>query len=268
LFALVSLLTANTLAGAQWSVNASMQGTKGNYVFTTITNSYYLYTGLRYRASKWNVSAILPIVAQNNDLVTRTGGMFLPTGGSHHDQNGSVPSHHGSMMSQGMGASNMSMGLGDLYLIGERQLFGDYLSGPVMFTNVQIKFPTANKAMNYGTGEFDFGMGLSLRQKLGSFAGFVDIGYLILGDPAGVTFKDPLTFGAGIGKFLLQEKLSLLLYYQGYSQILAGYAPPRQLSLGGSYRVNPRVTLTGSGLVGLSETAPDFSFLTGFEWQF
>jgi len=268
LFALVSLLTANTLAGGQWSVNASMQGTKGNYVFTTTTNSYYLYAGLRYRASKWNVSASLPIVAQNNDLVTRTGGMFLPTGGSHHDQNESVPSHHGGMMSQGGWASTMSMGFGDLYLLGERQLLGDYLRGPVIFTNVQIKFPTASKAMNYGTGEFDYGIGLSLRQKLGSFAGFVDLGYLILGDPEGVAFKDPLTFGAGLAKFLWQEKLSLLLYYQSYSQIFAGYASPRQLSLGGSYQVNPRITLTASGLVGLSETAPDFSFLTGFEWQF
>ena len=59
---------------------------------------------------------------------------------------------------------------------------------PWIALSSQIKIPTASSEYNFGTGEFDYGIGLTFRKQLFSFIAFGDIGYLNLGDPEEITF--------------------------------------------------------------------------------
>ena len=210
----ISLLSSAASVNAQdnWFATGYLQYSQGNYIFGSNTTTFYLVPGLRYEASGWSASAILPIVSQNNNLVTSAGGMLLPHGGS----NMSMSSGTGGMMG-GPGSSSMgsmsNVGLGDLFLTGEYEIirpalgqstgsFGPEGNSPTLGIGVQMKVPTASTADNFGTGEFDFGGSINYRQLFGAYVVMANAGYLVLGKPAGVDFRDPFSYGGGLGRFL------------------------------------------------------------------
>ncbi|NOY59075.1 MAG: DUF3187 family protein [Calditrichaeota bacterium] len=276
LFFVIMLFSSvgKVFAGGQWFINTSAQVTKGNYIFDGSTTAYYFYGGLRYQADRWSVSSSLPLIAQRDDLVTYTGGIFLPTGGMHHTDNNMTDRFGGGMMGgqsdwegqDGMSPfSNLNYGLGDLYLYSELLLLREQVSLPSLSLNTQVKIPTANRSKNYGTGAYDYGLGLTVRKSMNSFLLFADVGFLVIGDPVGVTLNDPITFGLGLGKFFNQGRSSLMLYYQSYSEILPGYQPPSQISLGYYFRMFRSLTISTVALAGMSDTSPNVSFLSGLQ---
>jgi hypothetical protein len=251
-------------AAGGWSLFTSLQFTRGNYTFENSTSTYYFYGGIRYRTPRWNLSATMPVIAQNSDLVTSTGGGFLPSGA--HGNEGSSGSHHGGGMDGAEMSSFMTAGLGDLYLYGEYGLLPEQAVLPYVSANLKLKVPTAATGNNFGSGEFDYGLGIVLRKSINTYVGFVDIGYWILGDPPGVNYKDPLTIGAGVGRFFGYGRYALMFYFGSYSNILPEFESNRQISLGFNYRLNPGLIVTIITGAGLSETSPDFLLSGGMEW--
>lgn len=250
-------------AQSKCTLTTSVQMAKGNYTSANSTTTYSFYGSLRYTADRWNVSLSLPYLTQNSDLVTRAGGMLLPTGDASHS---SAESHRGGHMGNSLTTSHFEHGLGDVYFYGEYRLLDERTPRPEVSITTQVKLPTASVAKNFGTGEYDYGLGLAFRKKMGTFAGFFDFGYTVIGDPAGATYKDPLAFGAGIGKVFDTGRYSLVLYFQSYSRILANLEAPRQASLGVNYKINTGVTLSLLASAGLSETSPAVSLLGGVQW--
>lgn len=254
-------------AADKWSAFSNIQFARGNYSLENSTSTYYFYGGIRYRAPRWSLSASIPLILQNSDLVTGAGGTVIPSGHGHNSQTGSSP-HGGGMngMMDGETMMPMTAGLGDLYLYGEYGLLPEGAALPFISANLKLKVPTAGTANNFGTGEFDYGLGVTLRKSIDSFLGFVDLGYWILGDPPGLNYKDPFTLGAGIGHFFGYGRYGLMLYFGSYSNILPEYESNRQVSLGFNYRVNNRTILTLIGSAGLSDTSPDILLSGGLEW--
>ena len=276
----ICLLSSAASVDAQSRLFATgyLQYSQGNYIFGSNTSTFYLVPGLRYEASGWSASAILPIVSQNNNLVTAAGGMLLPHGGS----NMSMSSGGGGMMG-GTGSSSMGsmaniVGLGDLFLTGEYDLirpdldqstgsFGQGGNSPVLGIDIQMKVPTASTADNFGTGKFDFGGSLNYRQLFGAYVLMANAGYLVLGKPSGVDFRNPFSYGAGIGRFFSGGDFSLALMYQGYTTILSGYSPPNQASLGLNCKASSSMIWTILLSKGLTDTAPSFGITGGFRWS-
>ena len=89
------------------------------------------------------------------------------------------------------------------------------------------------------------------------------MGYLDIGDPDGITYNNPFTYGIGIGNFFNYGEYSLLLYYSGYSKILDDYDPPQQISLGANYRVSETLILSFIGSAGLGNLMPDYTTSIG-----
>lgn len=174
--------------------------------------------------------------------------MMLPTGNS------------GSTASSMQG---MSLGIGDLYTYLDYKIISDYETGIDVYANTQIKIPTASANMSFGTGKFDVGASLTLRKSLESFVGIIDLGYLNIGDPASVVYKDPLTYGIGLGKFFNYGEYSLLLYYTGYTTVIDGFDAPKQISLGANYRLSDTIILSAIGSAGIGNTSPDFTLSGG-----
>jgi len=273
-FLIVFLVASTTLAQDKWYATGYLQYSQGNYIFTTNTSTLYLVPGLRYQASGWNISAALPIISQNNNFITATGGTLIP----HGESNMNTSSGTGGMMgnsSDTMGNMWSLVGAGDLYLSGEYDFIHPDFSqlgsfrenaSPTVGIIAQVKFPTASTSHNFGTGKFDFSGSLNYRELFGTFVVMANTGYLIIGKPAGVNFTNSLTYGGGVGKFFDDGGWSVALLYQGYTTILSGSPPPNQASVGLNYKVNSDVTGTALFSDGLTKTAPDFGVIVGFRW--
>ncbi len=239
--------TQKFFAQEGWYFNSSVQFSGGKYVFDTYNRVFSIYGGLRYQNDFLGITASIPIVS-NNSKFSQTSGMMLPTGNSGSTSN--------SMQS-------MSLGIGDLYTYLDYKIISDYETGIDVYANAQIKIPTASANMSFGTGKFDVGASLTLRKSLESFIGIIDLGYLNIGDPVSVKYKDPLTYGIGLGKFFNYGEYSLLLYYTGYTTVIEGFDTPKQISLGANYRLSDKVILSAIGSAGIGNTSPDFTLSGG-----
>jgi hypothetical protein len=234
-----------TILNAQgvWSINSSIQMTQGDFITGNTSTNYYLNFGSRYRAETWYISA-------NFSFITRDGAFSEST--------------ENNMMGES-GPSHLNMEFGDIYLFGEINLLKGTRVLPWVALSSQIKIPTAGSENYLGTGEFDFGIGLTFRKQIFSLIAFGDIGYLNLGDPEDITFLNPLTFGIGVGKGISYGKYSISLYYQHYTKIYESYDAPHQVSLGLYMNIINRTYLSLISSKGLSETSPDFNVSMGLE---
>jgi hypothetical protein len=270
----LALSNTNIIAQDGWYVNTNLQLAGGNFIYNTNSNIISLYGGLRYQTDNFGVSFSIPVVGNNNNSISQAGGMMIPIGNSNNGSgnmtsssngNGMMGGNTNSMMGSGS-SSGMNVGLGDLFLLSNYQLFSenDFFSDVIL--NVQIKIPTASTHMGIGTGQFDYGTSLTFRKSFDTYVAIVDLGYLNLGDPSGFTYENPFTYSFGIGKFFNDGDYSLLLYYSAYTEVAKGYAPPRQLSLGLNYKAGERLYLTGIAGAGLSNFSPAYSFSIGVKF--
>lgn len=260
LFSAIILLApfrSEVFAG-DWSVNGSIQYLTGDYIYTTATSTYYLTGGIGYLTDRWNFGIAFPIIAQSNNLVYGSGGMLLPghegvsnSDGGNHGQG----MHGGRIMTNNVG-HHLKVGLGDVYLSGQYQLFAEKNSLPSVAITGQFKYPTASN--DFGTGEYDYGTSVNISKRLGNYAGFLALGYWFLGDPPEVDYRNPITYGIGLGRFFNGEKYSALIYYQGYTTILSDFDPPISGSLSLYYDTKSNTVLSITISAGFSSTSPDF----------
>ena len=261
---LMFLSPVSTFAQGNWSLISSLQMNSGKYIFDKTINTYYLNAGLRYKSEDWGLYATIPLIAQNTNMATYSGNMFIPTGHSN-NESGQSNSHHGNMTNQTMSSSHLSFGLGDLYLYADYSLVKNQNFIPEILVTGQIKVPTASNNQSFGTGEFDFGTGLILRKQIDTYSVFLDVTYFKLGDPGEIKYKDPTYWGAGIGKLINNGVYSVSIYYSNYSRILSEFEGQQQISLALYYRLNNSQLLSISISRGFSETSPDLFVSGGIE---
>ena len=259
----------------RWTLSTSLQYSSGSYQLNNFNKIIYLYGGAGYQTSKWGFNISVPMVAQSSGGVGQVGGMMLPNGNT----SGSIMGSNGGTNSSGMMGNSGSLmnsqsmstfghiGLGDLYLYGSYNVFEDNASLFSITLNSFVKFPTANNSQGLGTGKFDVGVSATIRQTVKSYLAFADVGYIEIGKPASINYKNPISYGLGVGRYFDESNYSLLLYYQAYTTIIEGYDSPKSISLGFNYKIDQRLTLSLIGAAGLSKVTSDFSFSSGSEWN-
>ncbi len=241
---------------SRWFITSSVQLTGGSYFYHEYSNLYLLYGGIRYQTENFNIYGSRPILAQNNSAFTQSGMMIIPTSTGSDGSSGRIQTHHGGDFGS-MSMSNMQIDLGDFNLYGSYQFLQEYKQSVNLSINPNIKFPTATKGI--GTGKFNYGVSFNLKKSIGTFSLLADAGFIKLGAPPGIDYKNPLTYGIGIGKFISENGNSILLYYNSYTEILNGYEPPRQISLGLNFKLARLSSLSLIGSKGLSNYSPDFN---------
>ncbi len=221
-------------AEQSWSLLTSVSYNNGDYIYDETIENYYFNLGVRYRAAKWTVSATLPFLTQQDNVGLVSGGNTVT-----------------------------NSGVGDLYVFGERALWKSYRKRSIVSLFGQLKVPHGLSTVNFSSQVMDAGIGINFRRSLGNYSIFSDIGYLSLGDPEGLEYSDPLSYGLGMGRFFLRRLISTSVYYKSYTQILNGIMPPKQLSLGISAKLTNQTNLSLYTSVGLSESSPDYGISFG-----
>jgi len=253
---LVLALATNSLAQTGWSLNASLSFNSGRYIYQQTTSNYYLTGGLRYGGVNWSLAASVPVILQNSAV--------YESGSSGYDPE----NHRMTDRTATQTAANYSGGIGDVYLYGEYRLLNPLEAGPALYINAQIKLPTADRLTLFSTGEFDYGAGVRLRQWFGSVNIFADAGYLNTGDPAGFTYQNPFNYGLGISTFFAKGSYSASFYFKGYTEIISGLEPPREIALGLFRKLPAQILVSFYLSKGLSESSPDIALSSGIDWKF
>ncbi len=266
---------------SSWYINTNLQLAGGNFIYNSFDNVVSLYGGVGYQSGNFGISFSIPVVGNKSNFISQSDGMMLPIGNSKNgygnmqnsgsNGSGMMGSGNSMMGSTSSAVDGMNWGLGDLYLYSNYQLVSQNEFYTDVIVNANIKFPTASTHMGIGTGQYDYGASLTLRKSfnlsdnLNSFVAILDLGYINIGDPAGITYENPFTYSFGLGKFFNDGEYSLLLYYSAYTEVVKGYEPPRQISLGLNYKISENLILTGIGAAGLSNFSPEYSFSVGLK---
>jgi hypothetical protein len=248
----------------------SLQLASGDYIFTERTNSLLLFNGLSVSGGCFRVSVSVPLIYQSTPFISYGSGLLIPSGGPESadvgERMGGGRMGRGSMMEEidlADTATFEELGLGDVSAHAEIELLGFSASRPSIRLTAGAKVPVAGVDRGFGTGEWDYGAGLSAAQPLGRMLILADFSYWILGDMPDLELKNPVSYALAVGH-PLSERLGLLVSVFGYSKIIEGTDPPAQLSLGLSYLIGANRSLTSSAAFGLTESSPDVSVSVGW----
>ncbi len=290
------------LAAQRLEYSAALSAARGTFVFPEATTTWVLDQGLVLGADRWRLSVNVPLIRQNSSVVTWVGGLPLPTGGPNagalrgRTGGGTIP------MQRRRGAGGGTMGAArspaaalfaspagitpaaatvDSGFVEAPGAYATRVGDPVLHAATELalgergatrigaslvaKLPVADPATGVGTGEFDYGAGLSL-----SFAGsrafaFGDVTHWVLGDLPDLPLRDLTTGIAGAGiAFGEMGRVSLMATVSGATSAIAGVEAPVSVGGGIGLRVRERRSLTLTAAAGLSESSPDWSVAIGW----
>ncbi|MCE9615830.1 MAG: transporter [Lentisphaerae bacterium] len=153
-------------------------------------------------------------------------------------------------------------GLGDLLLKGWYYALDQREHQPAVDLVARVKVPTASESDGLGTGEPDVGLGVETSYWFSrAWAGFCDLSYIVVGEPAGRDFDNQLIGDVGAGYWAHPWWHAAFLEYR--SAVSADANDAVTLLYVPSYRLRPDVELRGSIELGLTDGAPDFGISAG-----
>lgn len=131
-----------------------------------------------------------------------------------------------------------------------------------LLTSLSVKLPTADETKNLGSGETDVGAFLDVYKKCGSILCTAGLGYIFIGEPAGVDLNNILQLS--IGGFKAFQKAGLSAYLEYNSAILDGRTDPLKLGIDWFYLFSLKTAFYIDGIAGLNNAAPDYGLRSGF----
>jgi hypothetical protein len=259
--ALAVLATTNGLWAGELTYWGSLQASRGTYIYSENTTNISLFSGLSIYDEPLRVSVNLPVVFQSHPWVTNTGVGVLP--GRPQRQPLGAAAALATAVQDTLDVSEI--GIGDLVVRAEFDVLKIQDTPQTVLLFVETKVPVASVEDGFGTGEWDYGTGLSLSRVFGGTFVSADVGYWILGDMPQLEFKDPVSYGAAVGFYFAAGSGGVMLSYSGSTEVIEEAGAPSQIGLGANYRLEEDIGINGMLSVGLSDSSPAFSL--SFGWQ-
>jgi len=157
-------------------------------------------------------------------------------------------------------------GLGDLVGTAGYRVVDNLLTGVQVVASARVKFATASVSQGLGTGRTDVGGAAIVRKRFGSGWLYGELGYIVLGKPAGTDLQNAVTWGVGGGK-RLTSRVFLLVSAFGNSAVVSGYDAPAEVGAGLGVRLADHVNLTAIPSVGLSHASPRYGVTVGLSTE-
>ncbi len=262
---------------SQLTYSGSLQYASGNYTLSETTRSFLLFNGLTYEKGRWSFSASIPLIDQDTPFVTYVGGTPVPSGRQQEvdpgtSMDGGMSGTSGSGTGRGRTVTvpdpetlNFSeSGLGDPVFRGDFTVSEGQASGVRFGVYGAAKAPLADEDSGFGTGEWDYGAGVTLSKRAGSTLLLADLGYWIFGDLQDFELNDPLTYSFALGRSLGGGRYSLLGSISGYTETVDGVDGPVEAGVTVQRLNSSGRSFSVTFSAGLTESAPDYSFSTGW----
>ncbi len=260
--AMLMALAAVPAAADSFSYTGSLQMARGTYVFTQPTSGYFFFNGLTYSSETFILAVTVPLIYQTTPYVSYTGVGVLPSGGT-----------ESSAVSQRQGREPVLVpevvefkqsGVGDPVLMAGLTLVRESGATPAIQLSGQIKAPLADVDQGFGTGEWDYSVGVGLSKKIGGVFLFADVHYWILGDLPELELQNAWSYAFSFGHAFAAGKYALMASYSAITEVIAGVAPPSSFGLGLSVRIGRGSSVMLNAAFGTSEASPDLSLSLGW----
>ena len=180
----------------------------------------------------------------------------LGTSREHYDAAISVP--YLALHEEGVGTET---GVGDVIVNGGYLLLPETRQGISLKGSLAIKIPTANEDKGLGTGKTDLGGFVTLNKHWSSFKGSIQFGYIKVGDPEGIDYKNITLYSIGAYKDFARTGVYVSL--DGRTSMIEDAENPLELHLSAFHVLNTRYALIGNTYVGLNNGGPDFGVSFG-----
>lgn len=294
----ILLIEAGSVMAQQVSVSytGSAQYSTGSYFFEEQTQSFSISNGFNISGDKVTLSFNVPFVVQNSPWVSYGIAGYIPTGGPDHKAVQDSSNQRKGHGTGGKGGKSkllpfkntvngyMQMQDGDEVVVTDTVSYNKAsFADPNLYANVKLytsdtgagtirlntalKIPLADPTNGYGTGEWDYGAGVSLSQRLGNFFFIADMMKWWFGDLPDLKLQDPWAYSAGLGLSFAEAKWLINASYSGYTEIIDGFDPPQTLTLGMGHFLSNKASLNGNVSFGLTESSSDLSVGLGWSIQ-
>ena len=245
---------------------------QGKYTLDETVTSAFLLNEFTYSSQFWFAEALLPVIYQDSNDVRYVGGMPMPVG--EHHGGGGMPGGgkdhgggHGGGHPGGPGVPPQDfddLGIGDPYFRVGALVYRGVFDRNSLGVFGTVKAPVADETQGFGTGEWDFGLGMSWNRRTSRSLIFFELSYWSLGEPPDVTFKNPIAGEFTYGRVLSDPRYLIEATIWGRTETVPGVDGPvaLDLTLGRSLRGPHSVYVTAEA--GLTESAPDFALIVGY----
>ncbi len=237
-------------AEGQWSVSAGYDYTSGDYGGDTTTTIQTIPVTINYLDGAWRTTVTVPwiSVTGNGSVIPGPGGpMSFSSGGSSFGMGWRTPAS----------TTVTNTGLGDVTVAIGRAVFSQ--SKGFYEVSARVKLGTADPDKYLGTGENDYALQFDGMLGDDKVLPFFTIGYYVTGDPAGYTYND-VPYGSVGLMFRNAPGTSMGVGYDYRSTTIDGTDDLQQISAFYGWQTQSGWNGNVSGLVGLSNSAPDVGF--------
>jgi len=266
---------------SQLTYSGSLQYATGDYTLSETTSSLLLFNGLSYSKGKWSFTASIPLIDQDSPFVAYAGGTPVPSGrrlgvetetsssGGTGGTSGSGTGRGGTVIVPDPQTLDFSeTGLGDPIFRADFGLSENQSSGLKFGIYGSAKAPLADEDSGFGTGEWDYGAGITVSKKAGSVLLLADLGYWIFGDLEDFELEDPFAYSFGLGRSLESGRYSVLGSISGYTETVDGIDGPVEAGFTVSRLNRSGRSFSVTLSAGLTESAADYSLSTGWRAGF
>lgn len=167
-------------APGAWTVSGGGEYTTGDYGASSSTNILYLPFSAQYETGRYRFKLTVPLIRVEGPAnVVRDVGNLNPK-------------------TRTTTTTTTNSGLGDIVAQGSMNVYASGSRDTLVDVTGKIKFGTADRNKNLGTGENDYFVQVDGYKTVGKTTWFGTVGYAMLGDPPGINLKDVpyLTVGA------------------------------------------------------------------------
>lgn len=223
-----------------FTVTTGIDYSSGDYGTGSDTNIIVVPVSLRYKAGDLRLTATVPWL--------RIDGSSAIVG----DGQGGIVIDPNAPRTVRSGIGDVS--LGAAWGIPEERLgFGLDLSA-------RVKLPTAKASRGLGTGKTDVSVAAEISKQVGAVTPFVNVGYRMPGDPAGIDLHNAWYGSAGASLTLGRSVVIVSYDYREATSDLA--RDSEEIFAAFSTPVAERLNLTVYGSAGLTKGAADFGIGT------
>jgi hypothetical protein len=266
---------------------------RGSYIFTEATNSFWLSNGLTFRAGRLTLSGTLPVIVQNSGIISFVAGQPVATGGEDSEAVGRrnkgdpVGTHDGSGKGMdGRGSASLvadgvfrqgteppveddsttvyfrdsyEVQVGDPLLSGSLELFSSAGALRSVTLGVSAKAPLRSVESGVGTGAWDVGVGASLAAGSDRNLFLADVSWWSYGDLPDLVLDPGWMWGLSASRSFSAGRVAVSASFAGATAMVETMDAPMSVGLG--LMVLPRVgrALSTGVWFGLSEASPDIS---------
>lgn len=218
------------------SISTGIDYSSGKYGESERTETLYIPVGIKYENAEWTLRAIVPYVQANGPSNALGQGPDRVT------------------LNTGQNTRRNVAGLGDIVLTASWTALQQ--EHWLVDLGTKIKLATASEQDGLGTGKNDYALQTEVYRSIDKHTLFGTLGIKKMGDPDGVSLKDPIYASLG-WSVRTSGQTSLGLSYDYRQKIQENGAPIRESSVFLNHKLDKNWKIQSYLVCGHSKASPD-----------